>query len=65
MHMHKLHIPDMSCDHCVLRIREALESEGVKIAQIDLKTKEVTLETLQIDPILEILEDIGYPAILL
>ncbi|NLE93636.1 MAG: heavy-metal-associated domain-containing protein [Chloroflexi bacterium] len=58
-------VPNMSCNHCVLRIQKALQTlDGVQKADVDLATKTVTIafdppasETL----LKEILVEIGYP----
>lgn len=58
-------VPNMSCNHCVLRIQKALQTlDGVQTADVDLATKTVTIafdppasETL----LKEILVEIGYP----
>ena len=58
-------VPNVSCNHCVLRIQKALQTlDGVQTADVDLATKTVTIafdptasETL----LKETLEEIGYP----
>jgi copper chaperone CopZ len=40
-------IPNMSCNHCVMRIQKAIQPlEGVKKVDVDLASKSVTLELL-------------------
>ena len=58
-------VPNVSCNHCVLRIQKALQTlDGVQKADVNLATKTVTItfdppasETL----LKETLEEIGYP----
>lgn len=58
-------VPNISCNHCVLRIQKALQTlDGVQKADVDLATKTVTIafdppasETL----LKETLAEIGYP----
>jgi len=59
-------VPNMSCDHCVMHIQKALQPlEGVKVVDVDLASKSVTVEfdapatELQLRAVLA---EIGYPA---
>ncbi|AEH51944.1 heavy-metal-associated domain-containing protein [Pseudothermotoga thermarum] len=56
-----LFVPDMSCNHCKMRISKLLEKEGVKDYEIDLTSKTVTLKADDINKICEELAKIGYP----
>lgn len=39
----KIHVPDMSCNHCVMKIQKQLLMDGIK-ATIDLKDQSVTFK---------------------
>jgi len=54
-------IPDMSCNHCVMRISKALKDRGIETFHIDLEKKEVRVNTTQLQVVLQILEEIEYP----
>ncbi len=58
-----LSVPDMSCQHCVKRIREELERQGIKKFRIDLEKGTVAVETDDIEQVLLALDDIGYSAV--
>lgn len=58
---YQLHVPDISCGHCKMRISKALEELGVKNYQIDITQKMVILETETIELVLKKLQQIGYP----
>jgi copper chaperone CopZ len=55
-----LTVPDMSCGHCVERIRRALEEKGIQ-CDIDLHNRTVTLDAKDEDEALRKLEAIDYP----
>jgi len=55
-------VPDMSCQHCVKRIREALSRAGVE-ADVSLETKTITTNTNDPERIVRILDDAGYDAL--
>jgi copper chaperone CopZ len=61
-----VHIPAISCGHCVMTIkREIGELEGVKSVDGDEKTKMVTFEwenPANWDKIADTLKEAGYPA---
>lgn len=61
-----LHIPDISCNHCVNNIKEELgEMPGVVSVTGDAAAKTITVTWEQpagLNDILTVLEDIGYPA---
>ncbi len=40
----KLKIPDMMCQHCEKRIRNAVDSAGGKVKALDLSSKEVVVD---------------------
>jgi len=61
-----LHIPNISCSHCVSAIEtELAELDGVKVVKADAETKTVTVEwdtPASIDDIRAALTEINYPA---
>jgi len=57
-----LSVPDMSCNHCVMRISKALEELGIKDFNVKLDEKKVYLSTDNIQKVLKKLEEINYPA---
>lgn len=58
---YQLHVPDISCGHCKMRISKALEELGVRNYRIDVAQKSVILEAETIEPVLEKLQQMGYP----
>jgi copper chaperone len=56
-------VPDMSCDHCRMRIDKALAASGKASAwTVDLKAKTVGMESnADRETMARILTDIGYP----
>lgn len=61
--MRKLNVPDMSCEHCVRRITEALTDAGLDF-RVDLPTHtvEVAGEDEALQTAIAALDDIGYEA---
>lgn len=59
----KVVVPDMSCGHCEMRIRKALETKGVSNVVVDLSTKEVTVDLGSVSETeaIKAIEDAGYP----
>jgi len=57
-------VPDMSCNHCRMRIEKAMNESGrVKGVTVDLQSKRVTLESdLTEDEIVKIFDNAGYDA---
>lgn len=55
-------VPDMSCQHCVGRIKKALDAAGIAGYDVDLASKEVRVETDAPEKIAAVLDDAGYPA---
>ena len=56
-------VPDMSCNHCKMRISGALKENGVSGFDIDLAIKKVSVDTdKKPDEIIMILGAAGYPA---
>ena len=60
-------IPNISCQHCVMRIKQRLnEVEGVDNVEASAETREVTVwfeEPASEKQLLEALEEINYPAV--
>ncbi len=61
--MRKLTVPDMSCEHCVRRITEALTDIGADF-RVDLPTRsvEVSGDDHAVANAIAALDDIGYEA---
>ena len=57
-------VPDMSCDHCKMRISKALEAAGVKEFEVSVEDKRVTAEGADASYIQAVIEDSGYDATL-
>lgn len=59
----KLNIPDMTCEHCEKRIREAVGNAGGVVKSLDLNTKKAVID-IEADAgkVLEILDEAGYDA---
>jgi copper chaperone CopZ len=59
-------IPNISCGHCVMSIKNELtEIAGVRTVEGDPATKQITVEfdtPVTSEKIIEILQEIGYPA---
>ena len=60
-------IPNISCGHCVMSIKNELsELEGVQTVEGDLGNKSITVEfesPVTIEQIKETLKEINYPAV--
>jgi len=63
----RFYIPNISCQHCVMRIKQRLnEVEGVDNVEASAETREVTVwfeEPASEKELLEALEEINYPAV--
>ena len=57
-----LSVPNMSCNHCVMRIMKALKKIGLEDFKVKLEDKKVYLTTGDIQKVLKELEKIDYPA---
>ena len=59
-------IPNISCGHCVMTIKNELnELDGVKIVEGDPENKSITVEfdpPVTLEQIKEILKEINYPS---
>lgn len=64
--MKKMHVDDMSCGHCVKRVKEALEAiPGVKNVEVSLEDAEATVdvdENIDDNTLVAAVTDAGYPA---
>jgi copper chaperone len=60
--IHKIKVPDMVCQHCMMRITDALKKmPEIKKVSIDLKTKNVSVNsTLDRQIILDSIKQVGY-----
>jgi len=56
-----LSVPDISCGHCVSRVKKALGEGGIE-AQVDLDSKVVTVDADKEEAARNILAGIDYPA---
>lgn len=55
-------VPDMSCQHCVGRIKKALDAAGIVGYDVALASKEVSVETDAPEKIVALMDEAGYPA---
>lgn len=56
-------VADMACQHCVGRIKKALDAAGVTGYEVVLESKEVRVEESQAAATAVALSDAGYPAV--
>jgi len=58
-------VPDMSCNHCKMRIEKAMSESGkIKELQVDLNKKRVTLESDLSEPdLVKLFDAAGYDAV--
>ena len=60
-----MRVPDMSCDHCVATVSNAVgQVEGVTEVKVDLADKRVHVDgqELELAPIVEAIREAGYEA---
>jgi copper chaperone CopZ len=62
MAQYLLKVPDISCNHCKMRISKALEEIGETNFEIRVAQKEIVIETDNIERVVQKLEEIDYPA---
>ena len=66
MELTTLSIPNISCGHCVMSIKNELnEQDGIKSVEGDPENKQITIEwesPITLDKIKETLKEINYPA---
>jgi copper chaperone len=63
MSEYTVNIPNMSCQHCVNRIKKALKELKIKNFKISLETHHVTFETKRPEDVVEKLDDMGYQTV--
>lgn len=56
-----LHVEDIQCSHCTMRIEKALTNAKIK-AEISLENKTVKVDEENKNTAMEILDDLGFPA---
>ena len=56
-------VADMACQHCVGRIKKALDAAGVTGYEVVLESKEVRVEESQAAAAAAALSEAGYPAV--
>lgn len=61
MAQYLLKVPDISCNHCEMRISKALEEIGETNFEIRVAQKEIVIETDNIEGVVQKLEEIDYP----
>ncbi|MBT1247692.1 MULTISPECIES: heavy-metal-associated domain-containing protein [unclassified Thermosipho (in: thermotogales)] len=61
MRKYILNVPNMSCEHCVMRISKALEEISEENFKINLEEKIVEIETNNLEKVKEKLSEIDYP----
>ncbi|WP_424942231.1 heavy-metal-associated domain-containing protein [Aliiroseovarius crassostreae] len=61
--MTTFNVPDMSCGHCKASITEALDAagDGVELS-FDMEARKVSVSGLEADQVIELLDEIGFPA---
>ena len=62
MKKYTLKTPDMSCQHCVMRITKILNESGYHNFKVLLDSKTIEIETDSIERALEYLKEGGYPS---
>ncbi|HPE67869.1 MAG TPA: heavy metal translocating P-type ATPase [Thermotogota bacterium] len=62
MEVYALLVPDMSCNHCKLRISKALSELGVNDFSVSLEEKKLTVRTDNLETVLHKLASMDYPA---
>lgn len=57
-------VPDMSCNHCKMRIEKTMGDSGkVKNLEIDLDSRKVSLESeLSAEALIDLFDEAGYDA---
>ncbi len=58
---YQLYVPNISCNHCKMRISKKLDQIGVKEYQVDVPNRTVFVKTDDLKIITDALEEIGYP----
>jgi len=60
MAQYLLKVPEISCNHCKMRISKALEETGETNFEIRFAQKEIVIETDNIERVAQRLEEIDY-----
>lgn len=55
----EIKVEDMMCEHCVRKITQVLESEGID-STIDLSSKQVTVDEQDLEDALELIKNAGF-----
>ncbi|HBJ81314.1 MAG TPA: copper chaperone [Pseudothermotoga sp.] len=58
---YSLRVPDISCQHCKMRISKVFDDIGLKEYEISIEKKTVIVDTEDIKTVLSKMEEIGYP----
>ncbi|MFN6992160.1 MAG: heavy-metal-associated domain-containing protein [Fervidobacterium sp.] len=61
MSKYVLLVPDISCNHCKMRISNALSEIGEEKFEVDVAQKKVIIETENIELVTSKLSEIEYP----
>ena len=61
---HTFKVPEMSCNHCKMRIEKTMGDTGkVSGVQVDLDSKKVSLESdLSVEALIDLFDEAGYDA---
>jgi copper chaperone len=61
---HTFKVPDMTCNHCKMRIEKTMSESGkVNELTVDLQGKKVSLESdLPVSDLIKLFDDAGYDA---
>ncbi len=61
---HTFNVPDMSCNHCKMRIEKTMSESGkINNLNVDLQSKKVSLESeLPVSDLVKLFDDAGYDA---
>ncbi|MCK5155309.1 MAG: heavy-metal-associated domain-containing protein [Spirochaetales bacterium] len=62
---YKFSVPDMSCEHCKMRISNALSAADVESFDVDLSTKLVTVTVspeMSAESVVDLIDTAGYDA---
>ena len=52
---------DIQCKHCTMRIEKALNSANIK-AEVSLENKSIKIDDKDKNEVMQILDDLGFPA---
>lgn len=61
--MTTFNVPDMSCGHCKASITETLEAAGDGVVlSFDMEARKVSVSGISDEQVIELLDEIGFPA---